>query len=221
MNQANNISSNVQALIDQLHYEGVVAGQTQGQKIISDAESRAQWIIDQAKKEAEKIRSDAQQEAQFIKQAAHSALELAARDLLLSIKEQLQQHLANQLENLIAQQLAERDFMVTLLQEAIEQQWFAHQGVKFLIPERILDINDLTEPDNQTEPDPLLPAIRKLTERAVQQGIELETRQGQTGLRVQFANGKVEIITDAESLANWLLQFVHPRFRALIDGVIR
>jgi len=221
MNQPNEISSNVQALIDQLHDEGVVAGQTEGQKIIADAESRAQWIIDQAKKEAEEIRQAAQKEAQFIEHSAHSALQLAARDLMLSIKEQLQHHLANQLQSLVAQQLAERDFMIALLQEAVEQQWFAHQGVKFLLPERILDVTDISDLGNQAEDDPLLPAIRKLTESALQQGITLETRKGLSGLHIQYAEGKVEIVTDAESLAQWLLQFVHPRFRALIDGVIR
>lgn len=221
MNQQGEISNNVQALIDHLHDDGVVAGQEEGKKIISDAESRAQWIIEQAKQQASDILDEAKSEAKFINESAHSALQLAVRDLMFNVKEQLQNHLASQLQSLIEQELADRSFMIDLLHEAIEQQWFSHENVKLLIPSKILDLSALSELGDSAEQDPLLPAIRRLAKSALNHGIILENQSGKNGIDISLNEGKVQIVTDDKTLADWLLQFVHPRFRALIDGVIR
>jgi len=221
MSQTGDISNNVQALIDHLHDDGVIAGQEEGKKIISDAESRAQWIIEQAKQQATEILNEANAEAKFINESAHSALQLAVRDLIFNVKEQLQNHLASQLQLLIEQELADRSFMIELLHEAIEQQWFNHKNVKLLIPSKILDLGDLSDLGDSAEQDPLLPAIRRLTESALKHGITLEDQNGKNGIDISLNDGKVQIITDDKTLSDWLLQFVHPRFRALIDGVIR
>ena len=221
MSNHENISNNVQSLIDHLHEDGVVAGQEAGKKVISEAEKRATWIIDQAKQQAEDILNEAKEEARFINESAQSALHLAVRDLMFSMKEQLQNHLSSQLQQLIEEQLADREFMMDLLHEAIEQQWFNQHKVKMLIPKNILDLSSIDELGDQAENDPLLPAIRRLTKSALNKGIELKTQSDQVGIKIQLDGGKIEITTDDQTLGDWLLEFVHPRFRALIDGVIR
>lgn len=221
MSRQDNISDNVQSLIDHLHEDGVVAGQEAGKQIIEDAEKRAEWIITQAEQQAQDLLDSAQTDAKFINESAHAALKLAARDVVFSLKEQLQNHLASQLQKLIGEQMANRAFMVDLLHEAIEQQWFNEQKVTLLIPKNILDVSSIDELGKQAEDDPLLPAIRRLTKSALKKGISLSNFEGSNGIHIKLANDKVEIVTNDQTLSEWLLQFVHPRFRALIDGVIR
>ena len=214
------ISENVQALIDKIHKNGVVKGQNESKKIVDDADNRAQWIIQQAQEQADVILQKAREEASFIEKSAQSALQLAARDLLFDVKEQLQDQLGQTLQDLISQQLANREFMLTLLQEAIQNQWFNSDDVSILLPQKILDISQISELDNASTSDPLLPAVKRILKLAIDRGVTL-TNHHSNGITIKLRSEKVEISTDEHTLTQWLLQFVHPRFRALIDGVIR
>mgnify|MGYP002700791796 CR=1 FL=1 len=69
-------SKGVQSLIDRLHEDGVNQGRGAGKKIVAEAESRAEWILQQANEEAQRIRDEASKDAQFIRDSGDGALEL-------------------------------------------------------------------------------------------------------------------------------------------------
>ena len=54
-------SHGIQALIDTLRQDGVTAGEEEGKRIVSEAETRAEWIIQQAEQEAGQIFESLQQ----------------------------------------------------------------------------------------------------------------------------------------------------------------
>ena len=110
-------SSGVQSLIDRLQQEGVAAGREQGERIVTDAEKRAAWLIQQAKEEAEQIVSKANAESEFIKQAGQEALQMAVRDSQLFLKNHLMNTFAAQLNSMVSQALSNSDLLEKMILE--------------------------------------------------------------------------------------------------------
>ncbi|MEL7525924.1 MAG: hypothetical protein AAFN16_09155, partial [Pseudomonadota bacterium] len=78
----NAAGAGVQALIDRLKSEGVSAGQSEGDEILSKAKARADEIVSEAQKRADALIADARTEAAKEKAATEDGLKVAARDLV-------------------------------------------------------------------------------------------------------------------------------------------
>jgi V/A-type H+-transporting ATPase subunit E len=81
----------VKELIEKIKNDGVKNAEENSSRIISEAEKKAAALIENAEKEAADIKSQAQNEASRMEQAGKEALKQAGRDLLLSIKKDVEE----------------------------------------------------------------------------------------------------------------------------------
>ena len=80
----------VKELIEKIKNDGVKNAEETAAGIISDAEKKAAALMEKAEKEAAEIKSQAQNEAARMEQAGKEALKQAGRDLLLSVRKDVE-----------------------------------------------------------------------------------------------------------------------------------
>ena len=89
MSQDSKVAFGVEALIERLRNEGIGSGRTEAEQIVKDARAEAQRVLSKAKEEADQIVSRARTEAANLEKAGRPALEVAARDTTLDLKNRL------------------------------------------------------------------------------------------------------------------------------------
>ena len=117
--QKNRASSGIEALIDQLKDQGVQKGRDKAAQILKDAQTEAKLLLKQAQDEANQLKAKAEREAAQRRQAGEDALKMAARDLLLDVKESLARSFTDQVERLIKQQMDSQEFMQHIILKLI------------------------------------------------------------------------------------------------------
>lgn len=108
-------SSGVDALIERLRNDGVVAGQIEAENIIHDAHKRAEWIISEAQSNAQQIVDKAKADASEIDHATQDALKLATRDAMLKLRDMLLGTFSEEVGRVVGTQMADREFMAKLI----------------------------------------------------------------------------------------------------------
>ncbi|MDD5560886.1 MAG: V-type ATP synthase subunit E family protein [Candidatus Omnitrophica bacterium] len=83
------MAQEIKDLIDRIQQEGVMAAENQAARIKTEAESLAQKIVAEAKKQAEKIIEQANSEAKKLDDSTNASLKQAGRDLLISLRKEI------------------------------------------------------------------------------------------------------------------------------------
>lgn len=92
----------IQELIDKIKTEGVQSAQDHARQIEDDAQAKAGAIITRAEETAQVLKTEAQEEVKRTQEAVQRALEQAARDMLLSLRRQIEAAL----QKIIAQEVS-------------------------------------------------------------------------------------------------------------------
>lgn len=83
------MAEEIKDLIARIQREGVAAGEKQAAQIKSEAEQKSQEIIGKAKSRAAEIIEQAEAEAHKLDQSTRASLEQAGRDLLISLRREI------------------------------------------------------------------------------------------------------------------------------------
>ncbi len=111
MKRADEPEIKLDGLINKIKSEGIEEANRQAEEIIKEGEKKADALIDEAKKEVESRLERAAHIIEEKEQASKKAIELAARDSLLSLKESLRK---------ILESLVKSDFDQLMSGEALE-----------------------------------------------------------------------------------------------------
>src|SRR5260221_3077275 len=111
----------VEALIERLRSEGVGHGRAEAEKIVKDARADAQTTLSKAKTEADQIVSRARTEATNLEKAGRQALEVAARDTVLELKNRLSQRVAREVKHLVNEEVQREEILEKLILEVAGQ----------------------------------------------------------------------------------------------------
>ena len=84
------MADDLQALLNKINEEGLKKAEQTKADIIAKAEADAKAIIKKAQEEADDCRAKAQADSQILVQKGEEALRQAARDMMLSLRQQLQ-----------------------------------------------------------------------------------------------------------------------------------
>ena len=197
----------VEDLIDRLKTDGVSKGKQEADALIADAKRQSLVILDAAQAEAEQIVAAAKAEAQRQQQAGVQALQLAGRDALLKLRESFQLQFENRLRKLVDKTLEDPQ----------------------LLREMILEVAGKTRPEDAAAAEILLPAraegedpltayVAGLTAEMLREGVSFGVGADvDAGIRVRLVEQDVEIDLSDEALAAFLLRFLVPRFRQVMD----
>ncbi len=219
------VAYGVEELIDRLRDEGVAKGRSEAERIVADAEARARWLVEQAQEEADRLVSNARDEAQSLKRSADDALQVAARDMLLSLRERLSHRFAGEVRRLVGAQLDEAEFLKRLILEiAGRQRDEIGEGAKveILLPRRALEVSELRDDPRELQDGELTNVVLGITGDMLRDGISIKVRDSdEPGITARLIDEEIDVEVTEDAVAALLLKHLQPRFRALLEGIVR
>jgi len=223
--QKGHASSGVEELIEKLRQQGVDKGQREASKLVEEAEHRADWLLSQAHQEAEQIVSKARAAANNLRQSGEDALRIAARDMHLEVRETLSHSFSDQVERLVAQQMDNEAFMRKLILSLVDKASQDHgiadaEKLEVLLPDDFIGLDELRRNPKEYREGVLSQFVQSLAAEQMREGISFDLHDGQ-GIRVRLSGEEVEVDLSSDAIAKLLLKHLQPRFRAIIEGVIR
>ncbi|WP_164101026.1 hypothetical protein [Candidatus Laterigemmans baculatus] len=212
-------TSGVQELIDRIRSEGVAQGRGEAETLVAAAREEAVRILDEAKREAEQIRSTARVEADRLRSQTEEALRLAARDAVLALQEALRADFVSKVRRLVSHTMQDRSFLQRLILE------IAHRSVPqdespmtVLLPANLMTYEELKQNPQDLSENSLSRFVLELASEVLREGLTfIPADDQQPGIRVQLQGEDVEIDLTDEAVSNLLIEYLAPRFRALME----
>ncbi|MCG8363655.1 MAG: hypothetical protein MJA27_10045 [Pseudanabaenales cyanobacterium] len=219
------VATGVEALIARLRDEGVASGRAQAEQIVSEAQSQAESIVKQAQAEADQILAQARTEAENLERAGNQALEVAARDAMLSLKMQLNQRFTGEVRRLVGTAVQKPELLQKLILEVVgrlREEMDNAKDVAVLLPRNVAGLEELSHNPEELEQGVLTHFTRLIGRDLLQEGITFGVaKDNQGGLRIRLRDQEVVLDASDRAIADVLLQHLQPRFRALLEGIVR
>lgn len=225
--KADYASSGVEQLIERLRDKAINAGQAKAEDIVNNAQKRAAWLIDEAEQEAKHIISKARAETDALRIAGIDALNLATRDALLKLRDTLLGSFSQEVQRVVGEKMAQ--------QECIEQIILALAGqvrdktgldnlqqITLVLPQDIIGVDELRNNPEELRQGALSHLSASIAGNLLREGVNFEvSAQFKSGLQVKIEENAMRIdFTDA-AVAELLLKHLQPRFRALLQGIVK
>ena len=215
----------VDALVARLRDEGVADGRAQGEEIVKDAQLRAELIIKQAHEKANEMLTEARQEADSLEKAGQQALEVAARDAMLSLKLELNQRFTGEVRRLVGIEVQKPELLQRLILEIAgraKEEIDGATSVEILLPRNVTGFEELSRNPEELEQGILTHFIRLINQDPLREGITFGVaNDSQGGLRIRLVDQEVVLDISDRAIADVLLQYLQPRFRALLEGIVK
>lgn len=199
---------NIESFVETLKAEGVEAGKQAAEKIEAEARASADKIVAEAEAQAKQVIADAEAEAQKTQARLDSSLELAARDAVLKLRDDLGKLLSALLAREVEGQLSDEETLAGLLREVI----LAYAK---------------TAGDKEPSAEIHLPAhmqsrlvtgaLRELTRALKSQEIQTEVKANleKAGFEYKIEGSTVEVSVD--SVTQLLADMVDPEMQQIMD----
>lgn len=214
-------ASGVSQLIDRLKQDGVAAGQAEADRIVAAAKAEAAGIVAAAEAEADRIRKNARADAAASEKAGKEALNLAARDMLLRLREDLAHHFVEYLGRRIRQHADDKALLEQMiLAVAGKARPEAVEKAMVLLPDEASDLEELRRSQG-TETAELTSVAVEVAGAMLAEGVTIGGGGPHAGLRLRLEEGEVEIDLSDRAITEQLSRHLVPRFRALMEGVTR
>ena len=199
----------IESFVNKLQTEGVQAGQAAAEKILAEAQQQAQQVVRKAHEQADVIIADAKEQAQVTLDRNQAEMKLAARDTLLRLRGTLSKILQTVLTKRTESQLADPDFLKSLIQEIVTQYARADStGVK--------DITiNLSEEHRRQLADW---AVNQLSQADSTTTIDLKGALAQAGFEYTIDGATVEVTV--ESLVETLAEIINTDLRKMLETVV-
>lgn len=225
MSEAGKASSGVQALIDRVRDQGIESGREQAQRLVAEAHEQAAHLVREAEERAERLLRDTHEQIEAEKRAAQDALELAVRDAILALKTQITTHFADRMKRLVSMQMADRELLNKLVLEVAQRARPADLGEQKLEVElltKVIGVDELRSYHEEVKEGTLTHFVLAVSGEMLRDGVELTEAKGRSnGMRVRLSEGDIELDLSDEAVTELLLQHLLPRFRALLEGIVR
>lgn len=219
------VAMGVEALIARLRDEGVAEGREKAERIVAEAEARARWMIEQAEEEAQTLRAEAQRAARRFRTASEEALRAAARDTILTLKSTLSQRFAHEIERLVSERLKDQALLERLIIEIagrLRDEVDRDSPLEVLLPRDVVGIEALRQNPAELQKGPLTHFVLGVTGDILREGVTFGVADDQSGgIRVRLTERGITLDLTDQAIAKLLLQYLQPRFRALLEGIVK
>jgi len=220
-------SSGVEALIERLRDEGVADGRRQAQELITEARHESEHILAEAKDEAETILRQAREEAEMVRNAGEEALRTAMRDTVLKMKGHLSTRFSEEVRRLVAAEMAQEAFLERLILEVAgrvrrDTGLDASEQIEILLPEDVVGLEELRRHPEKLREGSLPHFVLSVASGLLRDGVELRSSDRlEGGIRVSLQGGEIQVDLTPDKVAEVLLEHLHPRFRAILEGTVK
>lgn len=221
------VASGVEELIERLRDKGIAAGEQEGQQRLQDAEHRAQLILREAKAKADNIVAEARGEAQQIRQGGNEALAIAMRDIVLKLKAKLSETVGEKVQHLIAHQMDQQDFLQKLILEVAgkvrqDNKLDEQPGLHMLLPAKLIGLDELRVNPLELKEGTLSHFILSVAADVLREGVSFaQSDDLHSGITLYLREQDIQIDLTDERLAQVLLEHLQPRFRAILEGMVK
>ncbi|MGK7874216.1 MAG: hypothetical protein AB4426_13150 [Xenococcaceae cyanobacterium] len=219
------VASGVEALIDRLRNEGVASGRTQADQIVSDARAQAESIVKEAQEQADQIVSQAREEAENLKRASNEALEVAFRDTRLALKTQLNQRFTGEVKRLVGAETEKQEILQKLISEVagqVKEEVAEAKKVEVLLPRKVAGLEELSRDPEEMAQGILTHFVQLISRDMLREGISFGVaKDNQGGLKLRLVDEEVVLDLSDRAIADTILEHLQPRFRALLEGIVR
>jgi V/A-type H+-transporting ATPase subunit E len=218
------VALGVESLIERLRNEGVAKGRTEADRIIREAQGEAEATKSKAQEEADQIVSRARAEVTNLEQAGHQALQVAARDTALDLRNRLEQRFAGEVRHLVREEVQRQELLEKLILEVAgraREEAASSDKLEVLLPDKAAGLDDLTKDATKIRDTPLGHFAVLITRSVLRQGVTLATsRDLKSGIKVRLTDKGIDLDLSDKAIADLLLQHLQPRFRALLEGIL-
>lgn len=199
--------TNLDDLIRKIKSEGIEEARKQGDEILEEARKGASEIIEKARKRAGTIIEDAEKEINKRENSGRRALELAARDVLLSVRESLTA-LLDQIIRKEYRKVITGRVLENVLLKAIEG-W---KGEKEIVLEVLLSEEDRSV---------LSEAFMARLAEEIKGGVEIRPHpEIKAGFRIGVKGEHLHYDFTDEAFADLLSAHLNPELRGILDSLM-
>ena len=216
-------TSGVQELIDRLRDEGVKAGRTEAERLLHEARQQAEAIVNKARAEAEAMETQARARIESERAAAHEAIRMAFRDTRLTLSAQVKAAFAGHVQRLVSTELEDHDFLRKLIVLVFGRATAGlpeGQPVELLLSDELFTGGEGGAALTDAGREALRHMVLGISGEMLREGVTLRPagKDGLGGMRVRLVGQDLEIDLSDEALSELLLQYLIPRFRAIVQG---
>lgn len=220
-------ASGVEALIQRLRAEGVAKGEAEAQARVDDAERRAREILDRANAEAESVLQAARSDSERLEVAGREALDMAFRDTVIRLRDELTRRFRQEVGRLIGQELDQPEFIRALL---LQLAGSCREGAQLdreprllvHLPTALVGLEELRSNPEELAQGSLTQLVSSIAGNLLRDGVEFAPAGGPSrGIRLTLQDGAMQVDLSDEVCASLLLEHLQPRFRALLEGVVK
>lgn len=204
------MAEELQHLIERIRKEAVDAAEAQSAQIVSKAREKAAALVKEAEEKAKGKMLKAEQDAQVFTERSTRALEQAARDLLITVGQGVENVLADIVDEAVDKAL-DIEGLKKMLVKLVES-YCAHQG-----EESRIDV--LLSPRDQEE---LVKFFADQYRQKLLHGVKLHVdNEIFKGFKVSFVNDHVYHDFTKEAIAESLANFLRPQLAEIVHRVAR
>ena len=190
------MTEQLQALIERIHQEGVGKAEADGEQILAKARAKAATLVREAEEQAAELRRQAEAEATAAEARGHVALEQAARDLLIRVKQSLEELLSRVVGRSVDEALSPK----------VVSQMLVKLAERYTGDGRTIEA--LVSPDDQEE---IIEYFKSRYQDHLGSGVEIKVDEElQKGFRVSFHQQHVYHDFSSEAIAEALTDFLQP-----------
>lgn len=225
MAESTPISHGVDALIKQLRSDGVEAGKAEADKLRQAAQAEADSILSKAKKAADDYLNKARREADNYRAAGEEALDTAMRDAVLKMKAGLTDRFREDVGRLVTKEMADPELLKQMILQVVGNAAEVAKltdDIEVILPAKVATQEDIKQNADDIQFGKLTKYVLGLAANMLRENVELHVADDdQEGIRIRSEGQDVVLDLTDKSVASLLMEHLQPRFRAVLEGVIR
>ena len=220
-------SSGVENLIQRLRDQGVDAGQKRAEKIVLDAQKRAEWIIEEAELEAKLLLEKAKKQSDALRVSGEDALKLATRDALLKLRDTLLGSFSTEVQRVVGQKMDQEVFLERLILQLAgkvreELDLDIKENISLFLPNNPVGVDELKNNPDELKVGTLTHFTASIAADMLRKGVSIKVSDDASGgLSVRLKDDDMVVDFTDETLSALLLEHLQPRFRTLLQGIVR
>jgi len=224
---AQRTASGLEALIARLRDEGVTAGRAEAERIVSEAEASARAIVDKAEADARARVDAARKEVEGLRRGGEEALRAAARDTVLDLKGNLTRRFAEDVGKTVSDALRDEDMLkkmiLAIVGRAREDGGVDRSAeIEVILPRSVAGLDDLRRRPEELREGTLTHYVVATAGEMLRAGVSFGRADDDAeGLRVKLHDRGVTVDITDKAVAEAILEHLQPRFRALMEGVVK
>lgn len=205
------MTDRIEEITQKIYNEGITKAKDDADQLIAEAREKADVIIRSAKLKQKEIIRDAQNKVEEIKKRTEAELQLAARQFISQLKQQITTLISTaQITSPVKEAFNDSDFIKRIIITLIEK-WDPKT-------DKSMDLQLFLPPDDQKE---LTAFLQKKVTDAMNEGIEISVDPRlKSGFRIGPKDGGYLISFTAQDFANYFKQYFKDGTKKLLFDAV-